>query len=71
MFKLWFVSSIDNLIIKKNYYFGKKEFVGKLVMEEIVNKVEEEFDKVVNSKKSYVMNYCVKGYDIEGKIGIV
>ena len=69
MLKPWFVSSIDNPITKKNYYSGKKEFAGKPVTEETANKVEEELDKVVNSKKSHAMNYRVKGYDIEGKTG--
>ena len=52
MLKPWFVSSIDNPITKKNYYSGKK-FAGKPVTEETANKVEEELDKVVNSKKSH------------------
>lgn len=69
MLKPWFVSSIDNPITKKNYYSGKKEFAGKPVTQETANKVEEELDKVVNSKKSHAMNYRVKGYDIEGKTG--
>ena len=69
MLKPWFVSSIDNPITKKNYYSGKKSLPVKPVTQETANKVEEELDKVVNSKKSHAMNYRVKGYDIEGKTG--
>ena len=68
MLKPWFVSSIDNPITKRIITLVK-EFAGKPVTEETANKVEEELDKVVNSKKSHAMNYRVKGYDIEGKTG--
>ena len=69
MLKPWFVSSIDNPITKKNYYSGEKQYAGKPVTADTAKKVENELDKVVNSKQSHAMNYRVKGYDIEGKTG--
>lgn len=69
MLKPWFVDSIKNPISKKTFYQGEKEIAGKPITASTASKVETELDKVVNSKKSYAMNYRVDGYDIEGKTG--
>ena len=63
---LWIVLKIQ---FQKTFYQGEKEIAGKPITASTASKVETELDKVVNSKKSYAMNYRVDGYDIEGKTG--
>ena len=48
---------------------SRRKIAGKPITASTASKVETELDKVVNSKKSYAMNYRVDGYDIEGKTG--
>ena len=62
--KPWFVDSIKNPISKRRSIKAKKIAANQA---STASKVETELDKVVNSKKSYAMNYRVDGYDIEGK----
>ena len=68
MLKPWFVDSIK-IQFQKDVLSRRKEIVGKPITASTASKVETELDKVVNSKKSYAMNYRVDGYDIEGKTG--
>ena len=63
---LWIVLKIQ--FPKRRSIKAKKKF-GKPITASTASKVETELDKVVNSKKSYAMNYRVDGYDIEGKTG--
>ena len=63
---LWIVLKIQ---FPKDVLSRRKEIAGKPITASTASKVETELDKVVNSKKSYAMNYRVDGYDIEGKTG--
>ena len=63
---LWIVLKIQ---FPKDVLSRRKRNCGKPITASTASKVETELDKVVNSKKSYAMNYRVDGYDIEGKTG--
>ena len=69
MLKPWFVDSIKIQFPKRRSIKAKKKLLAKPITASTASKVETELDKVVNSKKSYAMNYRVDGYDIEGKTG--
>ena len=63
---LWIVLKIQ---FQKDVLSRRKRNCWQTNYASTASKVETELDKVVNSKKSYAMNYRVDGYDIEGKTG--
>ncbi|AVQ32782.1 PASTA domain-containing protein [Staphylococcus muscae] len=69
MVRPYFVSSVMNPVTDETFVEGKRKVTGKPITPETADKVKEELDKVVNSKKSHASQYKVEGYRVAGKTG--